>query len=60
MQFYEGQIGDMFVFFVDILCPVKEGDKVIQNSVKHSVVDLKTMDFGAYQYKKIVVSKDDL
>ena len=59
LQFYNGQIGDMFVCFVDILCPVKEADKVIRDGVKYSVVDLKTMDFGAFQYKKIVISKDD-
>lgn len=59
LQMYEGQIGDMYSVFVQIACPVQDGDQVVRDDVVYSVRDVKVMDFGATQFKRLVVIKGD-
>lgn len=58
-QLYEGQIGNLFSCFVDVGVPVVNGDQVVCSSVTYSVRDVKTMDFGSTQYKRLVLTKGD-
>ena len=56
---YEGQIGNMFSCFVDISCPVQDADQVVKSGVIYSVKDIKIMDFGSTQYKRLIIIKGD-
>ena len=59
IQMYGGQIGDFYSVFVKIACPVQEGDHVVRSGREYSVRDVKVMDFGATQFKRLVVVKGD-
>jgi len=59
LQMYEGQIGDFYSVFVQIACPVQDGDQVVRDEKIYSVRDVKVMDFGATQYKRLIVVKGD-
>ena len=56
---YEGQIGNMFSCFVDISCPAVDADQVVKNGITYSGKDIKTMDFGSTQYKRLIVVRGD-
>lgn len=59
LQMYEGNIGNMYSCFVDIDCPAQDADHVIIRDVEYAVRDVKTMDFGAFQYKRLIIIKND-
>ena len=56
---YEGQIGNIYSCFVDVACPAQDADKVVKDDVIYSVKDVKVMDFGSTQYKRLIVVKGD-
>jgi len=62
LQHYEGQTGNLYNFFVDYSCPVRDGDQIICRDVLYDVQDVKEMDFigGAVQFKRVIVSKGDV
>jgi len=56
---YEGEIGKMFVCFLDISCPIQAGDKLIKDSVTYSVRDIKVNEFGSTHYKRVIMVSGD-
>ena len=54
-----GQVGNLYSVYVDVSCPIKDGDKIIQAGIEYMVHDIKTMDFGSTQYKRIIATKGD-
>ena len=56
---YEGQIGNMFSCFVDISCPAVDADQIVKNGITYSIKDIKTMDFGSTQYRRLIVVRGD-
>ena len=59
VQFYEGNIGNLFECYVDIDCPANQGDQVVKSGVVYTLQDIKVMDFGSTQYKRLTVVKGD-
>jgi len=59
IQMYEGQIGKMFVCFLDISCPIQAGDKLIKDSITYSVRDIKINEFGSTHFKRVIVASGD-
>lgn len=51
---YEGEIGKMFVCFLDISCPVQAGDKLIKDGITYGIRDIKVNEFGSTHYKRVI------
>jgi len=56
---FEGQIGKIFVCFLDICCPIQAGDKLVKDGVTYGVRDIKVNEFGSTHYKRVIVVSGD-
>jgi hypothetical protein len=57
MQMYDGQIGNMWMCYVQEDCFALEGDQVVILGVKYSVKSVKVMDFGSQYYRRLTLIK---
>ena len=62
MQFYDGNIGDLYEIYVDESCPIARGDKAVVNNVIYSVQDMKLVDpgWGMVNFKRVIVTRGDI
>lgn len=57
IQMYNGQIGNMWMCYVEEDCFALEGDQVVISGIKYSVKSVKVMDFGSQHYKRLTLCK---
>ena len=57
IQFYGGQIGNLWECYAEEDCPALEGDQVVINTRIYSVQNVKLMDFGSQHYKRMTIVK---
>lgn len=54
-----GNISNMFDCYVEIFCPVHDGDHVVQGVNEYAVQDIKIQDFGSTHFKRLILLKVD-
>ena len=52
-----GQIGNMWMAYVEEDCFALEGDQIVYDSIIYSVRSVKLMDFGSQHYKRLLLVK---
>ena len=52
-----GQIGNMWMGYVEEDCFALEGDQIVYNGTVYSVKSVKVMDFGSQHYKRLTLCK---
>ena len=56
-SFYAGLYGQAYDVYTEIDCEAMAGDQIVISDVVYDVADIKEMDFGAHQYKLLIVTK---
>jgi len=51
----EGQIGNLWMAYVEEDCFALEGDQVVYNNIIYSVRSVKIMDFGSQHYRRLTL-----
>lgn len=61
VQAFDGQIGQVFGCFVDMLADIREGDRVTDRDtlLSYKVRGLKTYQMGSMSYKKLILARDN-
>ena len=57
VQMQDGQIGNMWMGYVEEDCFALEGDQIVYNDVIYSIRSVKVMDFGSQHYKRLTLIK---
>ena len=57
VQMQDGQIGNMWMGYVEEDCFALEGDQIVYNDVIYSIRSVKVMDFGSQHYKRLTLCK---